>query len=63
MADIAGKEYSIEVALDKMFRDWESTEMSVLDYRETGTYIIKVEDQVSVCVCVCVCADMCGAAR
>ncbi len=42
MADIAGKEYSIETALDKMQKEWEATEMLVLDYRETGTYIIKV---------------------
>lgn len=42
MADVAGKEYSIEQALDKMQREWEGAEMQVLDYRETKTYVIKV---------------------
>lgn len=41
----AGKEYSIEQALDKMQREWEKAEMIVLDYRETGTYVIKVWGQ------------------
>lgn len=35
------------MALEKMMKEWDATEMGVLDYRETGTYIIKVEDQVS----------------
>lgn len=42
VADVAGKEYSIEQALDKMQREWEGAEMQVLDYRETKTYVIKV---------------------
>ncbi len=42
VADVAGKEYAIETALDKMQREWESTELQVLEYRETGTHIIKV---------------------
>lgn len=46
VSDVAGKEYSIEQALDKMQREWETAEMSVLDYRETKTYVIKVEEQV-----------------
>ncbi|KAG2439747.1 hypothetical protein HYH02_010624 [Chlamydomonas schloesseri] len=47
VADVAGKEYSIEQALDKMQHEWESAEMAVLDYRETKTYVIKVEEQIS----------------
>ncbi|KAG2485619.1 hypothetical protein HYH03_015682 [Edaphochlamys debaryana] len=47
VADVAGKEYSIEMALDKMQREWEVAEMAVLDYRETKTYVIKVEEAVS----------------
>ncbi|GLC56009.1 hypothetical protein PLESTB_001054700 [Pleodorina starrii] len=47
VADVAGKEYGIEQALDKMQREWESAEMQVLDYRETKTYVVKVEDAIS----------------
>ncbi|KAJ9531689.1 hypothetical protein QJQ45_021839, partial [Haematococcus lacustris] len=47
VADVAGKEYSIEKALEKMQREWEAAELQVLDYRESKTYIIKVEDAVS----------------
>jgi hypothetical protein len=42
VADVAGKEFSIEVALDKMQREWEGAELQVLDYRETKTFIVKV---------------------
>ncbi|GLI62391.1 hypothetical protein VaNZ11_005010 [Volvox africanus] len=47
VADVAGKEYGIEQALDKMQREWESAEMQVLDYRETKTFVVKVDDQIS----------------
>ncbi|GAX80571.1 hypothetical protein CEUSTIGMA_g8008.t1 [Chlamydomonas eustigma] len=47
VSDVAGKEYSIEQALDKMQREWEGAEMAVLDYRETKTYVIKVEESVT----------------
>ncbi len=46
VADVAGKEYSIEVALDKMAREWEAAEMGVVDYRETRTHVIRVEEAV-----------------
>ena len=42
VSDIAGKEHSIEQALDKMQNDLGEVELGVLPYRETGTYIIKV---------------------
>lgn len=42
VADVASKEYSIEQALDKMGRDWEAAELTVLPYRETGTFVVKV---------------------
>lgn len=42
ISDIAGKEHSIEQALDKMNNDLGEVELGVLPYRETGTYIIKV---------------------
>ena len=42
VSDIAGKEHSIEQALNKMQDDLGEVELGVLPYRETGTYIIKV---------------------
>lgn len=42
VADVAGKEFGIEQALDKMLSEWASLELSVVPYRETGTYVIKV---------------------
>lgn len=46
IADVAGKEFSIEQALDKMQNEWSTVELQVLEYRETGTYIVKVEEQI-----------------
>ena len=34
-------------ALDKMQKEWEGAELEVKDYRETKTFIIKVEEQIS----------------
>lgn len=45
-AEVAGKESSIEVALDKMAADWATAEISVLEYRDTGTFIIKIDEAV-----------------
>ncbi|MEW5298367.1 MAG: hypothetical protein WDW36_001499 [Sanguina aurantia] len=44
VSDVAAKEHSIEQALDKMQREWEGAEMSLLEYRDTKTCIIKVDD-------------------
>lgn len=46
IADVASKEFSIEQALDKMEREWEGILLSVQPYRESGTFIIKVEEQI-----------------
>ncbi|KAF6265909.1 dynein heavy chain 2 [Scenedesmus sp. NREL 46B-D3] len=43
-ADVASKEYSIEQALDKLQHEWEGAELGVLEYRDTGTHIIKLEE-------------------
>lgn len=43
---MAGKEFSIEVALDKMAAEWSTAEIAVLEYRDTGTCIIKLDDAV-----------------
>ncbi|XP_048343305.1 LOW QUALITY PROTEIN: dynein axonemal heavy chain 1 [Sphaerodactylus townsendi] len=47
IAEIAGKEYSIENALDKMEREWESVLFNILPYKETGTFIMKSPDEAS----------------
>jgi len=46
-------------ALDKMVVEWEGAELLVMDYRETGTYIIKVSGLLSVCMCVCLRVCVC----
>ena len=44
VSDVAGKEFSIESALDKMALEWEGANLQLLEYRATGTYVIKLED-------------------
>lgn len=36
IADMAGKEYSIETILDKMEADWEGVNLELQPYKETG---------------------------
>ncbi|XP_062843095.1 dynein axonemal heavy chain 1 [Trichomycterus rosablanca] len=47
VAEVAGKEYAIEQALDKMNTEWSSVMFEVLPYKETGTYILKSPDEAS----------------
>lgn len=47
VTDIAGKEYSIEQALDKMEQEWQAVAFDLADYRDTGTYIIRGADDIS----------------
>ena len=47
VAEIAGKEYTIEQALDKMENEWRPVKFDVLPYKNTGTFIIKASDEVS----------------
>nr|XP_033782541.1 dynein heavy chain 1, axonemal isoform X1 [Geotrypetes seraphini]XP_033782544.1 dynein heavy chain 1, axonemal isoform X1 [Geotrypetes seraphini]XP_033782545.1 dynein heavy chain 1, axonemal isoform X1 [Geotrypetes seraphini]XP_033782546.1 dynein heavy chain 1, axonemal isoform X1 [Geotrypetes seraphini]XP_033782547.1 dynein heavy chain 1, axonemal isoform X1 [Geotrypetes seraphini] len=47
VAEVAGKEYSIEQALDKMENEWMSVMFNVLPYKETGTFILKSPDEAS----------------
>lgn len=47
VADRAAKEFSIEQALAKMKGEWEHVDLNVLDYGESGTFIIKVEEAVT----------------
>ncbi|KAK7819786.1 hypothetical protein U0070_012392 [Myodes glareolus] len=47
VAEVAGKEYAIEQALDKMEKEWSSILFNVLPYKETDTYILKSPDEAS----------------
>ncbi|XP_040015424.1 dynein heavy chain 1, axonemal [Xiphias gladius] len=47
VAEVAGKEYSIEQALEKMEQEWATVVFDVLPYKETGTYILKSPDEAS----------------
>lgn len=48
IAEKAGKEYGIETALDKMTKAWETVQLVVESYRDTGTAILKgVDDYMS----------------
>lgn len=44
VCDVAGKEYSIEEALDKMDSEWKTIELEIISYKDTGTYIMKASD-------------------
>ncbi|XP_053785531.1 dynein axonemal heavy chain 1 isoform X3 [Desmodus rotundus] len=47
VAEVAGKEYAIEQALDKMEKEWSTILFNVLPYKETETYILKSPDEAS----------------
>ena len=46
MCESAGKEYAIEEALDKMMKEWSQMEFEIVDYRTTGSYVLKGSDDV-----------------
>ncbi|KAJ1569497.1 Dynein heavy chain 1, axonemal [Cladochytrium tenue] len=46
VCDIAGKEYSIEAALDKMDAEWKSISLEILPYKDSGTFIMRASDDV-----------------
>jgi hypothetical protein len=46
IADTASREWAIENALYKMEADWEHIHISLLAYRETGTFILKLDASV-----------------
>ena len=41
---MASKEFSIESALDKMAAEWEGAILQLLEYRATGTFVIKLDE-------------------
>ena len=46
VCDVAGKEYAIEQAMDKMEGEWKGVNLEVQPYRETGTFVLKGFDVV-----------------
>ena len=44
----ASKEFSLEKALDKMHADWEGLEFRIVEYKDTGTFIMGGTDEVQV---------------
>ena len=44
----ASKEFSLEKALDKMHADWEGLEFRIVEYKDTGTFIMGGIDEVQV---------------
>ncbi|XP_063979949.1 dynein axonemal heavy chain 1-like [Diachasmimorpha longicaudata] len=46
VSDKATQEYTIGSALDKMMGEWEVVKMEILTYKETGTCIMKVTDEI-----------------
>ncbi|XP_052808511.1 dynein axonemal heavy chain 1-like isoform X3 [Mya arenaria] len=47
VAEVAGKEYSIEQALDKMEKEWDPVQFEIMPYKETGTYILRSSEDTS----------------
>ncbi|MEE6511728.1 hypothetical protein FKM82_018461 [Ascaphus truei] len=47
VAEIAGKEFAIEQALDKMENEWSAVLFNMLPYKDTGTYILKSPEEAS----------------
>lgn len=44
-AESAAKEYTIEETLAKMRKEWDTTELELTAYKNTGTFIMKVSDE------------------
>ncbi|XP_066927305.1 dynein axonemal heavy chain 1-like isoform X2 [Clytia hemisphaerica] len=47
VGEVAGKEYAIEEALNKMEREWKPQLLEIHAYKETGTYIVKIMDEIT----------------
>ena len=47
VAEVAGKEYSIEQALDKMEGEWKPIYFEIMPYKDTGTFIMRASDDIS----------------
>nr|CAD7409039.1 unnamed protein product [Timema poppensis] len=47
VAESAGKEFALEQALTKMQTEWESIIIELTAYKDTGTFIMKISDEVT----------------
>lgn len=45
ISDNASKEYTIELALNKMVKEWEDVKLQLIPHKDTGTYIMKMTDE------------------
>jgi len=45
MADNASKEYTIEIALNKMMDEWKGVKLQLLPYNDKDTYISTISDK------------------
>lgn len=47
ISECAAKEYQIEQALNKMLREWDSMYLNIINYKDTGTGILKGIDDIT----------------
>lgn len=47
VGEVAGKEFAIEQALDKMEHEWVSVALELVPYKESGTFILRTADEIS----------------
>ena len=47
VSDVAGKEYSIEQALERMRDEWLGLSFEIVPYRDTATYIMRGSDEIA----------------
>ena len=47
VCDVAGKEFSIENALDKMDEEWRAVQLEFISYKATGTFIMKPSEEIT----------------
>lgn len=46
IGDEASKEYNVEHTLEKMMEEWQNCKMELTPYKDTGTYIMKISEDI-----------------